>query len=254
LKRALRYHTIAGELRRRIASGDLPPGRLLPSESQLGAAYAASRSTVRKALLRLKDEGVIDSRQGFGWYAVAAPLRQSLRDLTTMERQIVASGRSPSREILGLSRVRTPDRLADVLPTNTALEITRVDRVDDQPFAVATVWLRADLARGVTRRSLARRPLSDQLDVTLGGATQAMSAVAASDRDAQLLHVPKGAPLLRCERTTSDSAGIPVLRSEALYNPLLTEFVTELPPALDDGVSLRQPGTVSRSTGPETER
>jgi len=194
---------------------------------------------VRRALLELKREGILDSRQGFGWYAAAPPLRQSLRDLTTIERQILASGRTPSREILSLSRVRTPDRLADVLPTDTALEIVRVDRVDDQPFAVATVWLRADLAKGITRRSLRRRPLSDQLAVTLGGATQSMSAVAASRRDAELLHVPKGAPLLRCERTTNDTAGIPVLRSEALYNPLLTEFVTELPPALDDGLSLR---------------
>jgi GntR family transcriptional regulator len=239
LNRELRYQAIAGELRRSIAAGDLPPGRLLPSEAQLGATYSASRSTVRNALLHLKHEGVVDSRQGFGWYAVAAPLRQSLRDLTTIERQIRESGRTPSREILSLSRVRTPHRLADVLPTDTALEIMRVDRVDDQPFAVATVWLRADLAAGITRRSLARRPLSDQLHVTLGGATQAMSAVAASHRDAELLHVPKGAPLLRCERTTSDNAGVPVLRSEALYNPLLTEFVTELPPALDDGISLR---------------
>jgi GntR family transcriptional regulator len=201
--------------------------------------YLASRSTVRKALLELKREGILDSRQGFGWYVAAPPLRQSLRDLTTIERQILASGRTPSREILSLSRVRTPERLADVLPTDMALEIVRVDRVDDRPFAVATVWLRADLAKGITRRSLRRRPLSDQLAVRLAGATQSMSAVAASRRDAQLLHVPKGAPLLRCERTTNDAAGIPVLRSEALYNPLLTEFVTELPPALDDGLSLR---------------
>jgi GntR family transcriptional regulator len=237
--RKLRYHTIAGDLRRRIAAGELPPGRLLPSEAEFGAAYSASRSTVRKALLQLKQEGVIDSRQGFGWYAVAPPLRQSLRDLTTIERQILASGRIPSREILSLSRVQTPDRLALVLPTDTALEIIRVDRVDDQPLAIATVWLRADLAKGITGRSLARRPLSDQLGVTLGGATQSISAVAASPREAELLHVPKSAPLLRCERTTSDFDGVPVLRSEALYNPLLTEFVTELPPALDDGLSLR---------------
>jgi GntR family transcriptional regulator len=235
--RELRYLTIADELRRRIAAGE--HGRLLPSESELATEHGVSRVTVRKALAELKRDGVVDSRQGFGWYAVAPRLRQSLRDLTTLERQIRAAGRKPSREILRLTRVPTPPRLAELLGAGPVLEIERVDCVDGQPFATATVWVRADVATGVTRRSLGRRPLSDQLAVALGGATQAITAVAASKHEAQLLRVPQAAPLLRCERTTTDTTGRPVLRSEALYNPLVTEFVAELPPALGDGLRLR---------------
>ena len=238
-ERGLRYLAIADELRRRIAAGEYPPGRLLPSESELGAAHDASRVTVRKALAQLKRDGVVDSRQGFGWYAVAPTLRQSVRDLTTIERQIRAASREPSRDILSLARIPTPTQLASLLKTGTVLEISRLDRVDGQPFAAATVWVRADVARGVTRRSLERRPLSDQLTVALGGATQTISAVAAGRRDAELLHVREHAPLLRSERTTTDTSGRPVLRSEALYNPLVTEFVMELAPALEDGARLR---------------
>ena len=237
--RELRYQAIASDLRRRLAVGEYPSGALLPSESELCAVHDASRVTIRKALAQLKREGVIDSRQGFGWYAVGPPLRQSLRDLTTIERQIRAAGREPSREILSLMQIATPARLVHVLQTDAVLEITRLDRVDGQPFATATVWVRSDLADRITRRSLAQRPLSDQLPVALGGASQSISAVAAARRDADLLHIPENAPLLRCERTTTDAHGRPILRSEALYNPLLTEFVTELPPALEDGVRLR---------------
>jgi DNA-binding GntR family transcriptional regulator len=236
--RELRYLAIARDMRRRLAAGDYPSGRLLPSESELGATYAASRVTVRKALGELKRDGLVDSRQGFGWYADGPPLRQSLRDLTTIERQIRAAGREPSREILRCAIVSTPPRLADVLTTDAVLEIARVDRVDGQPFAIATVWVPAELAAGVTSASLERHPLSDQLGLSLGGATQAITAVAATKHDARLLHIPRGAPLLRCERTTTDTAGRPVLRSEALYNPLLTEFVAELSPALEDGLRL----------------
>lgn len=233
-----RYLEIAEDLRGRIAAGAYPPGRLLPSESELGTSYEASRVTVRRALAQLKNDGIVDSRQGFGWYAVAPPLRQSLRDLTTIERQIRSAGRQPNREVLNFEFVTTPARLANVLRTDSVLEVARVDCVDGRPFATATVWLRADLAAAVTRESLERRPLSDQLPVDLGGATQAITAVAASQRDAKLLEVPRGAPLLRCERTTADTVGRPVLRSEALYNPLLTEFVTELVPAVEDGLRL----------------
>jgi GntR family transcriptional regulator len=237
--RELRYLAIADELRRRVGAGEY--GRLLPSESELAAEHGASRVTVRKALAELKREGVVDSRQGFGWYVVAPPLRQSVSDLTTLERQIRAAGREPSRAILRLARAPAPLRLRQLLGPGPVLEIERVDRLDGQPFATATVWVRAEVATGVTRRSLGRRSLSDQLAVALGGATEAINAVAASKHVADLLRVPNGAPLLRCERTTTDTAGRPVLRSEALYNPLVTEFVAELPPALGDGLRLRVP-------------
>jgi len=235
--RELRYLTIADELRRRIGEGRYR--RLLPFESELAAEHRVSRVTVRKALAELKHEGVVESRQGFGWYTVAPPLRQSLRDLTTLEHQIRATGREPSREILRVDRAATPRHLVELLGAGPVLRIERVDHLDGKPFATATVWVRADVLTGVTRRTLARRPLSEQLTVALGGATEAITAVAASRHEAELLSVPKGATLLRCERTTTDTAGRAVLRSEALYNPLVTEFVAELPPALGDGLSLR---------------
>ena len=234
MARELRYLLIADELRRQIAAGEIAAGRLLPSEAELAAHHQASRVTVRKALAQLKMDGIVDSRQGFGSYVVNAPLRQSLRDLTTIKRQILAAGRKPGRELLRFAFVPTPAALIEVLRTNSVLEIVRVDRVDGQPFATATVWVRADLASGLSPRALEDRPLSEQLGVELGGATQTITAVSATRNHAELLRVPRGAPLLRVERTTSDRGDRPVLRSVALYNPLLAELVAELPPVPDE--------------------
>jgi GntR family transcriptional regulator len=234
VSREFRYLRIADDLLRRIAAGEIAPGRLLPSESELAADHQVSRVTVRKALAQLKTDGIVDSRQGFGWYVVSAPFRQSLRDLTTIERQIQAAGRKPGRELVRFAFVPTPPALLEILRTDSVLEIRRIDRVDAQPFATATVWVRADLAAGLSPRALERRPLSEQLGVELAGATQTITAVSATKQDAELLQVRKGAPLLRTERTTFDTSGRPVLRSEALYNPLLTELVAELPPRLDE--------------------
>jgi len=231
--RELRYLRIADELRQRIIGGEVGPGQLLPSESQLTQEHEASRVTVRKALAHLKRQGIIDSRQGFGWYAVAPPLRQSLRDLTTIERQVRAAGRRPSRELVRFAFIPTPPDLADILNTDSVLEITRIDRVDEQPFGRATVWVRADLAAGLSPRALERQPLSEQLGVELAGATETITATSATRSDADLLQVPRGAPLLRVDRTTTDVSGRNVLRSAALYNPLLTELIAELPPAHD---------------------
>ena len=233
--RQLRYLQIVDALRDRIASGEVAPGGLLPSESELATTHRVSRVTVRRALAELKKDGVVDSRQGFGWYVVGPPLRQSLRDLTTIERQIRAAGRTPGRELVRFAFVPTPPELAEVLATDTVLEVGRVDRVDGRAFAIATVWVRSDLASGLSPRALEQRPLSEQLGVALGGAVQTISAVGATTREAQALGVPRGAPLLRIERTTSSVDGTAVLRSVALYHPLMAELVAHLPPVPEDG-------------------
>lgn len=232
--RQLRYLQIADELRERALAGEFAEAGLLPSESELATTHGASRVTVRRALAELKRAGLIDSRQGFGWFVTGTPLRQSLSDLTTIERQILAAGRSPARELERFAFIPTPPHLAGVLTTDTVLEVGRIDRVDGRPFATATVWVRSDLASGLSPRALEQRPLSDQLGVELGGAVQTISAVAATTRDARSLGVPRGAPLLRIERTTSAADGTAVLRSVALYNPLLAELVAHLPPAPGD--------------------
>lgn len=252
MSRELRYLRIAAELRRQITAGEIAPGSLLPSESELAQAHAASRVTVRKALAQLKHDGIVNSRQGFGWYAVGAPLRQSLRDLTTIEQQIRAAGRNPTRELLSFAFKATPPLLVAVLHTDSVLEFSRIDRIDDQPFATATVWVRADLAAGLSPLALEHRPLSDQLGIELGGAIQTITATSADQHNASLLAVPAGAPLLRVERTTRDADNRPVLRSLANYNPLLTELVTEIPPAAHE----TEPGLrlIRQATPPPSKR
>ena len=56
-----------------ITRGDLPPSSKLPSEAQLCATFGASRPVVREALARLREDGVIVSRQGSGSYVRRRP-------------------------------------------------------------------------------------------------------------------------------------------------------------------------------------
>ena len=50
-------------------------------------------------------------------------------------------------------------------------------------------------------------------------------------KEAELLAVPVGAPLLKCSRVTTDVDGRPVLMSEHLFPAHRTEFVVDLPRA-----------------------
>jgi len=58
--------TVAGRLRREIAEEQYKPGEKLPTERELSETYGVSRAIIREALGRLKQDGLIRSRQGSG--------------------------------------------------------------------------------------------------------------------------------------------------------------------------------------------
>src|SRR5258708_33118773 len=61
-----KYAQVIDELRRRIESGEYPPGSLLPSEHQLSEEFRIARPTVVRALRVLRDDGGIETQQGKG--------------------------------------------------------------------------------------------------------------------------------------------------------------------------------------------
>jgi GntR family transcriptional regulator len=229
--RTIRYQQIADALRERVSQGSYAGGRVLPSEAELSAEFDASRVTIRRALETLRDEGLVDARQGFGWFVAAAPLRQTLGQLVTIEGQMAESGIEPQRRIIEFAFVVVAGRVREVLHTDHVLRVKRLNLADGEPFAVVTVWCPAELGQHLSRRDVERSPFYELLGIALHGATQTIGADSVTDADAVLLGVPTGSPVLRCERLTTDTKGRPVLLSEHVFPAHRTEFVVELPHA-----------------------
>ena len=215
--REIRYQSIADDLRRQVTSGALAAGRLLPSEADLGDTYGASRVTIRRALEVLRDEGLVDARQGFGWFVSVAPLRQSTAQLGTIEGQLIESGIKPERQILEFAFESASADIGRILDTRDVLRVKRLNLADGEPFAVVTVWCRADLGQHLSRADVERSPFYELLDIPLAKATQTIGADAATKNDARLLGVPHGSPILRCRRVTSDAHDRALLVSEHLF-------------------------------------
>jgi DNA-binding GntR family transcriptional regulator len=53
------YRQIAAILRRRIESGQYPPDTRIPTESELMDAFEVARTTARRAIAVLREEGLI---------------------------------------------------------------------------------------------------------------------------------------------------------------------------------------------------
>jgi GntR family transcriptional regulator len=59
---------LAGILRRHIERGDVAPGKPLPPIAGLMQTYGVSDGTVKRALSTLRDEGLVDTVSGRGYY------------------------------------------------------------------------------------------------------------------------------------------------------------------------------------------
>jgi len=232
--RTIRYQSIADDLRSRVAKGEFASGGVLPSESALSSQYDASRVTIRRALEALRAEGLVESRQGFGWLVAGEPLRQDLSRLATIEGQLASAGLRSERRIVSFGFVNAPDRVRDILSERTVLQVRRVNLADGEPFARVTVWCPEVLGASLSRDDVERSSFLEQLDVDLGGATQTIGADSVSEDDATLLGVPVGSPVLVAERITRNAAGRPILVSEHVFPAHRTRFTVELP--VDDGL------------------
>jgi len=223
----IRYQQIADEIRHEIASGILAPGGVLPSEAGLGAVHGVSRVTIRKALEILRDEGLVESRQGFGWLVSAPPVMMALPDLTTIESELVSSGRASKRQILDFRFLDAPPAVAEQLGERV-LEVRRLNLADGEPFARVTVWCREELASSLSLASLEQSTFLELLGTRAVAATQSIGADLLEAEDAELLGVPPATAALVVGRTTRDETGRSILVSEHVFPAHLAEFVVEL--------------------------
>lgn len=78
---------IATQFAKRIYDGVLKPGDKLPTEHEMSKTFGVSRTVVREAIAQLRNEGLVETRQGVGAFVVERTSRQiRLEDGKKMDR------------------------------------------------------------------------------------------------------------------------------------------------------------------------
>lgn len=192
------------ELTRRLAAGAFQAA--FPGELELVEAYGVSRHTVREALRRLRDAGVLESSRG-RVTQVRRGIEQPLGTLYSLFREIEARGMRQTSEVLALRRDRDPEAATALgLPDDAPLvNLERLRLADDEPLAHDRVWLSADLAAPLLRADFTHSALYDELaarcGVRLTGGRERITACRPSVAVQKLLRLPRGQACLRVERT-----------------------------------------------------
>lgn len=216
------YQTVIDAVIARIAAGELLPGGILPSETQLAAETGVSQGTARKALTVLEQHGIVRREQGRGTFVTARTPDSSLfnffrlreRDGTIIRPELVDEG------IIERPATKAERETLHGRP-ETVFEINRIRNLKGIASAIEIAVVSADMFPGLARRA----PLPSALYVLYQQAygcivlraEETITAVSADLREAGLLGVAQGAPLLCVERLAHDVLDRVVERRHSLY-------------------------------------
>lgn len=226
-----RFQQVRLALRDRIRSGYYDSGMPLPGERQLAQEFAVARVTIRSALARLKEEGLVIRLPGKG--TVPKP------DSATASRAAHANALLDNIVSMGLrTRVTVLDwrlvnatsdaaRALGVAAGEPVLKVIRVRKFRTHPISYTEVFLPADLASVIDRHTLQDTPMLVAMErngVNVVSAEQTLGAAAADAGVARILGIAPGVPLLKVSRIARDDTGRAVQYLTGLYHPDRYEY------------------------------
>jgi GntR family transcriptional regulator len=206
------YKRIQGVIRRRIDSGHLKPGNLVPSERELAKIHRVSLMTARHALTELARDGVVERRHGAGTFV--APPKVHFNKLLGYTEQMASLGLTAHSRIVSSAIVNREHEIAARLglaPTSPLGRLERVRLVADEPVALEVCYWSADEFPALMEAPLDRVSLFSMLEqecgIEMAYADEEIDATDADQRMAELLSIPRGAPLLRMRQLIFSTTG-----------------------------------------------
>lgn len=204
-----RYYQLVNILRNKIEAGEWKLHEAIPSERQLEEMYGVSRTTVRQAMSLLTRQGLVYQLHGKGTFVSPRKLQKGLVELTSFSEDMVLRGLKPGQRILEIGEIEVPENVRKHLElpmeVSTVLRLERVRTGDDQPIGLQTSFLALGQGQSISREELEERGslysiLQEKFNINLAAADETLEVTIASPREAMLLEVPEGSPLLLSER------------------------------------------------------
>lgn len=218
-----------------VEHGHYPAGARLPSERLLAEQLGISRASLRSALTRLAEEGMLEASAQRGWFAVAKPLTEPPSTLQSFSEMARARGLRPTARVLALDErpatLEESQRLR-VAPASPVLDLRRLRGLNDTPVCVDRAVLPLPMARPLLDLGLADSSLYEVLrrhcGIEVHRSAYTVQAQAASAEVAALLGVDPGWPVLVGREVTYTGDGSPVNLGLAQYRGDAYEFQADL--------------------------
>ncbi|QYD69295.1 GntR family transcriptional regulator [Paraburkholderia edwinii] len=152
-----RYAELADQLIEAIGNGTFEVGAALPSELDLSAQFGVSRATVRSALEKVQELGLISRRKRAGIRVEASKPRVAYEQSLSSVEDLVQFAVVTERHVQSIGEVSASPTLAAQLGVETGsrwlrVELLRVDAAKpDEPICWTDVYLEPTVGAGIRR-------------------------------------------------------------------------------------------------------
>ena len=222
-----KHHRVYLILKQEINDGLYSDSEPLQGELGLAERFNVSRITIRTAMARMTEEGMVQRQRGRGTFARKSGAAASavMASLSGNIENLIALGLETDVVLVESNFVVAPTEICRMMdkPEGTVMQrAVRVRSLDGVPFSHLTTWLPEEIGRSFTAdemRSMPLLALIERAGHPVTKAQQSISAKLASPEVARLLQVEPGEPLLAVRRRVFNEAGQVVEHISGLYRP-----------------------------------
>jgi GntR family transcriptional regulator len=240
------YIQLKENIREKIEKGEWRPGDQIPGEAELGEMFDISRTVIRQALQELTYEGLINREKGRGTFVAKPKINESLvQSLTGFHQDMANRGMAPRSQVLKQVLVPATAKIAGFLkldPGTPVIEVQRLRFIANEPIVLVTTYLPYALCPKLIHADLTSQSLYDFIEnecgILISRGRRTIEAVLASENEAQMLKVDKGAPLILLNSISYLADGTPIEYYHAVHRGDRSRFEVELVRLRDRGKSL----------------
>lgn len=224
------YLRIAEHLTIEIGAGRLGAGDKLPTERSMAANFGVSMTTLRKALDRVTERGLIERRHGAGNFVRGG--KRNIGTYALFRLELIEGGGLPTAEVIDFQRkpsTKAPHHMRELF--EWGWRIRRVRSLSYTPVAVEEVWLDTSfgtLTRGDLSESL-YKSYSERLNLTITHAEDRLSVAPLPHWAAPHLGLVPEHPMGLVKRRSFNQYGEPAEASITWYDPALAQYYARVP-------------------------
>lgn len=146
------------------------PGDRFPTEEELIEAYGLSRTTVRRAVQLVVDQGLLIRRQGKGTFVTGSRPIQSATKLVPFVESFTVAGIRPTVRLREFTWIHDLEAVPASIRDKSAsfLLVRRIYESEGTPLAVAEIYMPREIGAGVTLAEIEQHPVYQVLQESLG--------------------------------------------------------------------------------------
>lgn len=196
------YYQLRKLFERQIRSGELQPGDMLPSETEIASHFNISRMTVRRAIADLLSSGMVYTEKGKGTFVARPRLDKVVFDLNNYYDEIKQKGLLPYAELLETSITKADAKMAKkfgIAENTRCLYFRIIITASGEPIAYETKYTvyakNTPILESQLKDPLLSRLAEAHSDRVPTSSKKTLMVSTATEEEAKVLDVSPGIPV-----------------------------------------------------------